>query len=321
MPKTAYLRAEARSFAVFQHKKVKEAFKGDIIKIDSKGAKDGTPVYKTSSADMRLNLGDKIKYIKPNIKKTAITLPHFNFFENKDKNKIFVKVYDKSSALKADAEKADIIYYNILKEDCLEVKRSIKNSKFFVYIPRILSDKEIDSLVNKIKTINPDGVLVGNKGLLKFLKDYELHLDYSFNCFNDIDLNCYNGLPIISPELNFKEVISLKNKRFIVLVHGDIILMNTKQPLNVPELVDEENRRFRVRKNNGIYEILNSKQLGLFNKAREYVKNNIKYFYIDAEKDVDKFIRIYRRILNLEPFNDNRIRKGYTTGHFNRGVF
>jgi radical SAM superfamily enzyme YgiQ (UPF0313 family) len=67
-------------------------------------------------------------------------------------------------------------------------------------------------------------------------------------------------------------------------------------------------------------EILNSRQLGLFNKAREYVKAGVKYFYIDAEKDVDKFIRIYRKILNFESFDDDKIKKGYTTGHFSRGV-
>jgi radical SAM superfamily enzyme YgiQ (UPF0313 family) len=56
-------------------------------------------------------------------------------------------------------------------------------------------------------------------------------------------------------------------------------------------------------------EILNSRQLGLFNKAREYVKAGVKYFYIDVEKDVDKFIRIYRKILNFESFDDDKIKK------------
>jgi collagenase-like PrtC family protease len=133
-------------------------------------------------------------------------------------------------------------------------------------------------------------------------------------------LSCYSGVPIISPELNFNEITALKNKRFIVFVHGDMILMNSKQKMKAPELVDNEGRHFRVRDNNGMTEILNSKQLGLFSKAREYVEAGVKYFYIDVEKDVDKFIRIYRKILNFEPFDDSKIKKGYTTGHFGRGV-
>jgi len=301
-------------------KEVKEAFKDDIIEIDAKGAKDKDPVYKTSSVDLKFELGDKIKEIKPKNVKNNIILPEFKKVENKDNFKIFVKVYNEKSALAADKSKADIIYYDLLKDDCKKVREKIKNSKFFVYTPRILSDDQIKEVIDKINKIKPDGVLVGNKGLLNSLKDYELHLDYSFNCFNDFDLDHYKKIPIISPELNFEEISSLKNKNFIVLVHGDIILMTTKEKLKAPELIDEKGMHFRVRENNGNYEILNSKQLGLFNLAKKYVFDGIKYFYIDVNKDADKFIRIYRKILNNESFDDTKIKKGYTTSHFNRGV-
>jgi len=299
---------------------VVKAFSGDTVEIDPKGARNGDPVYKTSSIDMQFELGDEIKPIRADIKKSKIILPHFNPVENKSDIKIFAKVYNKKSAQAADQAKADVIYYDILKRDCGEVKGLLKHARFFVYIPRILSDKQLVEVADKIKKIDPAGVLVGGRGLLKFLDGRDIHLDYSFNCFNDVDLNCYPGIPIISPELNFKEIIALKNKRFIVFIHGDIVLMNSKQKLKAPELVDSEGRHFRVRSNNGITEVLNSKQLGLFNKARDYVRAGIKYFYIDVEKNADKFIRIYRKILNFEPFDDSKIKKGYTTGHFSRGV-
>ncbi len=299
---------------------VKEAFAGDIVEIESRCAPDGTPVYKTSSVDMKINLGDEIKPVSANARKAEITIPQFAVVENNDSVKIFVNVYNKKSALAADKAGADVIYYDVLKADCAEVKGLLKSARFFVSTPRILSDKQIIEISEKVKQIKPDGVLVGNRGLLKFLEGYEVHLDYSFNCFNNIDLNNYRGMPIISPELNFKEAAALKKKNFIVLIHGDIILMNSKQKLKAPELVDEEGRHFRVRNHNGIIEILNSKQLGLFNKARDYPKVGIKYFYIDVESDTDKFVRVYRKILAGEPFDDKRIRKGYTTGHFERGV-
>jgi collagenase-like PrtC family protease len=299
---------------------VGEAFGGDTVEIDPKGARNGDPVYKTSSVDMRFELGDEVKPIKADIKKSKMILPHFNPGDNKSDIKIFAKVYNKKSAQAADQAKADVIYYDILKRDCGEVKGLLKHAQFFVYTPRILSDKQLVEAADKIKKIDPAGVLVGNRGLLKFLDGRDIHLDYSFNCFNDVDLNCYRGIPIISPELNFNEIIALKNKRFIVFAHGDIVLMNSKQKLKAPELVDSEGRHFRVRSNNGMTEVLNSKQLGLFNKARDYVRAGIKYFFIDVEKNADKFIRIYHKILNLEPFDDSKIKKGYTTGHFSRGV-
>jgi collagenase-like PrtC family protease len=300
---------------------VKEAFSGDIVEIDSNGARDGDPVYKTSSVDAKFEIGDEIKPIKAEIRKSKIVLPKFGPIENKSDVKIFAKAYNKKSAQAADKAKADVVYYDILKDDCEEVEGLLDHSQFFVYTPRILSDKQLVEVADRIRKINPDGVLVGNRGLLRFLDGYNIHLDYSFNCFNDVDLSCYSGVPIISPELNFNEITALKNKRFIVFVHGDIVLMNSKQKLKAPELVDNEGRHFRVRNNNGVTEILNSRQLGLFNKAREHVEAGVKYFYIDVEKDVDKFIRIYRKILNFEPFDDSKIKKGYTTGHFSRGVY
>ncbi len=318
---------------------VLEAHSGDIVQMDSMGAPNGCPVYKTSSVDMKFSLGDEINPINADLKKQNIALPKFNSIANSDGVKIFAKCYSKKSALLADKAKADVIYYDVQKADCIEVKKRMNYARFFVFTPRILSDGQISEVTEKIKEIKPNGVLVGNRGLLKFLDGFEIHLDYSFNCFNDIDLNFYCGvfnsfgiekprtertrserIPVISPELNFKEIDALKNKRLIVLAHGDIVLMNSRQKLNAPELVDEEGRHFRVRNNNGITEILNSKQLGLFNKARDYLASGIKYFCIDTENDADKFVRIYRKILSNETFDDKKIRKGYTTGHFDRGV-
>ncbi|MEW6222130.1 MAG: U32 family peptidase [Candidatus Hadarchaeota archaeon] len=300
---------------------VNEAFAGDVVKIDTKGAKSGDPVFKTSSAGMKLDLGDEVTSVRGEVKKSKIALPEFAPVENESEVKIFAKVYNKKSALAADRAKADIVYYDVLKDDCGKVKGLLKNSGFFVYTQRILSDEQITDVAGKIEEIRPDGVLVADRGLLRLLNGYKMHLDYSFNCFNDVDLKCYPAVPIISPELNFKEVSALRNKRFIVLTHGDIILMNSKQKLSAAELVDSEGRSFRVRRNHGVTEVLNMRQLGLFNKARDYVKAGVKYFLVDVEKDVDKFVRIYRKILNFEPFDDRRIRKGYTTGHFNRGVY
>lgn len=299
---------------------VRQASTGDNVEIDSRGAKDGDPVYKTSSIDLKYDLGDNIMPVPHKIQKFDIKNPQFTTEENKDTVKIFAKAYSKKSALSLDYSKADIIYYDIMKDDCSEVKSSLRHSKFFVYTPRIITDRQIVDISEKIRMLSPDGVLAGNRGLLKTLDCPEIHLDYSFNCINDIDIKCNRGIPIISPELTLKEISALKDKRIIVLIHGDIILMNSRQKLKAPELVDEDERHFRVRDTSGVTEILNCRQLGLFNKTLEYARAGIRYFYIDVEKDADKYVRIYRRILSGEPFDDRKIRKGYTTGHFERGV-
>jgi collagenase-like PrtC family protease len=280
---------------------------GDIINLN----KPDSPVYKTYSVDLEVNLGDEIKSVDPSIIKTKIVLPEMKFKKNTSEAKLFVKCYNQKSAQDADRHKADLIYYDILKEDCEEVKKQITHSKFFVYTPRILNDKELINIVKKINKLKPDGVLVGNRGLISQLKDYELHLDYSFNTFNDIDIK---EIPIISPELSFEEISNLKNKNIILLTHGDLILMNTKEPIKAPELIDEQDRHFQVRNNHGINEILNCKPLGLFNQAIKFKELGIKYFFIDT-KEPRKFIQIYRDILSGKPFDDKKLRKGHTSGY------
>lgn len=299
---------------------VDEGICGDEVVIDTCGAKDGDPVYKTSSIDIKIELGDPIKPFKEGIISLPVKLPVLDSVENDSPVQIFAKAYSLKDASALDESKVDVVYYDVMNDDCKDVKGLLKYSRFFVSTPRVLSREQVVEVVRRIKDIGPDGVLVGNRGLLGLLKDYEVHLDYSFNCFNDVDLAYYSGIPVISPELNFREVSMLRNKRFIVLVHGDIVLMSSRQKLRAPELVDNDGRHFRVRENSGVTEILNYKQVGLFGLAYDYVEAGVKYFYIDVMKDADKFVRIYRRILSSLEFNDSRIKKGYTTGHFVRGV-
>lgn len=316
-------------------KSVKEAVAGDVVEINVnvKEAKelDDVPVYKTSSAAMQLNLGERIERADA-ISRSAMpaanaqryaSIEKFKDIDNKSIPRIFAKVYNRKSAAEADKAGADIIYYDALSDDCADAKRIVKNARFFLFTPRIMSDKQIDEIAKKINDIKPDGVLAANKGILGFIKGMDIHLDYSFNCFNDIDMYCFsssNYIPMISPELNLKELSGLHNKNFIALCHGNIVLMTTKQRIAAPEIIDEDGRHFNVRQSHHVYEILNNKQLGLFNKVKDYLKQGIRYFYLDLSADAGKFIRIYRRILNNEPFDDARIMKGYTTAHFSRGV-
>ncbi|MFA5141577.1 MAG: U32 family peptidase [Candidatus Woesearchaeota archaeon] len=301
---------------------VNEANVDDIVTINKPRFKESIPVYKTHSIDLRADLGEEIKPIKSIFKKRDIIIPNTKTQPIKDQPKLVVKVYNKKSAIEADKDGADIIYYDVYKEDCAEIKKALKHAKLFVSTPRILSDAQIDEIKKLIERIKPDGVLVGNKGLLKALKGYEMHLDYSFNVYNDIDINCHKQLPIISPELNFAELENLQNKNVIVLVHGNLVLMTTKEPLKAPELVDAEGRHFNVRNAHNVNEILNCKQLGLFSKVQDLMKSGFRYFYLDItdSDDVGRFTRIYKKIIAGEKFDDEKIKKGFTTGHFNKGV-
>ena len=301
-----------KSIVLIDNKKVTSVKAGDKIKFNYDG-----PVYKTSS-DLTVDLGDDIKIKKEIVQISDVKTPEIKNKENDDSLKLFAKVYNKKSAI---ATNADVIYYDILKDDCAKVKEMIKQGKFFVYTPRVLSDEEVILIKDKIDEVNPDGVLVSNPGLLKVLdKKYEIHLDYNFNVTNDIDIDSLNGIPIVSPELTLSEIKGLKNKQLICLVHGDSVLMTTKEPIKAPELIDESDRHFKVRKYHSYNEILNCNQIGLFNKIHDLVDLGVKYFFIDTNKEPEKFVRIYKKILSGVKFVDKKIKKGYTTGHYYRSV-
>lgn len=291
------------------------ANEGDIIDAPN-GALNGDQIYKTSSVDLTVNLGEEIPISENEISDIEIMLPDFEEIENNDKAIFIGRAYNKKQAIELNNAKADVIYYDITKDDFEDVKNNIKHSKLFALTPRIVTDEEIKNISEKVLSLNPDGVVVQNKGFSNKFNNLKIHND--LGAFNDIDIDCLPGDSILSRELSYKEIKRLRNKNVIVQVHGELPVMILKQKLKAPELVDDEDRHFKVREMHNTTEILNYKQLGLFNKTKILFERGIRKYYIDC-KDAAKFIGIYRKIITSD-FDDNKIRRGYTTGHFNKGI-
>ena len=305
-------------------KEVERALKGDQVSIEVIGAKDGDAIFKTFSADLKVDLGPDFPMPEKNVAIKPFKLPAMPDIKTTGSPLLFVKVYNHTGAKEADISGANVIYYDIFREDCEAARKKATHTKFFLSTPRIMSDDDVDKAVSIIERLKPDGVLVGERGLLSELRKkgtpVDIHLDHSFNIFNDIDLGCYKGIPIISPELSFNELSKFRSKRFIVMLHGPIVLMTTKEPLKAKTLTDESDRKFRTRNYGDMVQILNCSDMGLFNKAQDYLDIGVNMFYLDLAHDVGKTISIYRRILSRQPFNDKNKRHGYTTGHLTRGV-
>ncbi|MFP4423836.1 MAG: U32 family peptidase [Candidatus Woesearchaeota archaeon] len=284
---------ETKGFKFKEKKK-----KGEIITID---ATDYTPVYMTSSHKI-IDLSEPIpEQVPKKIPEKEIT---FKKVPNTDKPRLFCRVNDKKNFNKS--KQADIIYVPLeLYQDAIKL-----HDKVYIQTPRIVSTKEAEEIRSQINNLQPKGILVSNRAFLDL--PFKKHIDYNLNCYNDIDINCYNSkdaIPVISPELNKKELKELRNKNVIVLAHEDLILMTTKEPLKAPELIDQENRHFRVSGMN----ILNNKPLGLFDHINELIETGIKYFLVDPRQ-----LTTYRDIIEQKA---KLTKKGYTTGHFNRGVY
>jgi len=307
-------------------KEVSKALRGEKVKLFVH-ALPGTKIYKTSS----IKPAKKIELVKkeainiPARKINKIIFPEIKIDQDNDEDnnnnnnsncELIVKVYSKRDAQEALNSGADKVFYDLFAKDF--------SSEYGAYIPRILNDKEVEEAMELIKKHKVREVLIGDLGVYAKIKNktnsqLKLYLDYSNNVFNDIDLDLFQpAIPVLSPELSLKELLELKNKNFAVLVHGKVVLMNTKYSSLPNTLKDEKQYVFPVRKEHSYYQILNSVEQGWFEEIKKLQDQGIKTFYLDLDHDVHNIVKLYREILAGKKVSYSK--KHYTKGHLERGV-
>ncbi len=94
--------------------------------------------------------------------------------------------------------------------------------------------------------------------------------------------------------------------------------MNTKYPHLPKTITDEKRYLFPIRKEHTYYQVLNSVELGLFERVIKLKRIGIKSFFLDLDGDVGKTVQLYQNILSGSEIKINK--KDYTKGHFERGV-
>lgn len=242
------------------------------------------------------------------------------------KKQLIIRVYNEEDAITAE-KYADIICLDMFHKDFQTIGHRL-NKPLYAVTPRIMFDSDLESIKKKIKDLSPAGIVAGNPGILSFDLDIPLILDSNSNCFNDLQLNYYQTLkarPIISPELSLQELQDFKNKDFIVFVHGKIRLMTLAHELIENTIMDQKGFDFQIKKIFNGAEILNGKELGLFNKLRPLVKSGVNQFYIDTESNlsasIEDVLKIYRQILDGKTPDASKIQKHYNLGWSKLGVW
>lgn len=276
-----------------------------------------------SSDIVKQNYEVKKEDINIKKRKSNLILPELKNKESRQK-RLLVRVYDKDTAINASNSGADIVYYDLFRPDFLELKKLL-TVPLYAVTPRIMFDSDISLIEKTIKQKNPEGLLIGNLGILNLNlpKNIQIHVDYNSNCFNDYNLNyleSLNSFPIVSPELSVKEQTEFKNKNFATLVHGKIRLMTLAH--NLPEglIADEKGFKFKINKIHNGCEILNEKELGLFNKAKNLLSEGINNFFIDTETNTAEIVKIYRQILDGKTIDVSKIKNNYVLGWSEKGV-
>ncbi|MBS3163208.1 U32 family peptidase [Candidatus Woesearchaeota archaeon] len=273
--------------------------------------------------------GSKIKEEMYEVKTNPINIEkrRANIKELKIKNKnssgkqLIVRVYNERDALIAE-KYADIIVLDLFHENFKEIEKKLKKP-IYAITPRIMFDSDIEKITNKIKELSPNGLIAGNLGIMNMGFNLPIILDYNSNCFNDLQLDYYQKLgakPIMSQELSLNEIENFKNKDFIVFVHGKIRVMTLAHDLPELKLKDEHGFNFYIKKIFNGVEILNEKELGLFNQIKYMVKDGVNQLYVDTETNIDEILHIYRDILYDKVPKVSKLKKKYVLGWSRQGV-
>ena len=298
---------------------------GERVKLDI-GAKDGSRIYVTSSPSIKIQPDFKIErapIMIPKRKPVGAVLPEITPVKAPPL-KMMAKAYSLKEAKETSEAGADIVFYDIFSPDFPEGSNWKEKATLGAYLPRIMNDEELKWAVDLLVQKKPYAILSGNMGFLKWRSRFKvpLYLDYTANAFNDTDLlyfKKFSAVPVLSPELALGEMTKFQSKDAVILVHGDIVLVNTKVELNEKDFTDEKGERFSVRKEGSYWQILNCHPFGMFNDIRKLKEAGFSQFYIDKQGRGAHFVEIYREMLDHE-IPDRRLRKGYTSGHLYRPV-
>ena len=231
-----------------------------------------------------------------------------------------------------------------------------KGIEIFVALPHILREKNekkvYKQIYEKLEKTDIDGYLIRTVGEHEITKESKKKkvIDYTLNLYNNQSIGFWLGQGVenvtISPELNIAEIGLLTENQEIV-IYGKLpvmfieqcIVKNLKGNIACTEqeekyyLKDEMNVEFELEKNcnlclNVLY---NSEDIFLLPYTDKISRLNVKYYRINL-KDEDyestkKIIQMHTEILidgirtkGTDKYIEVMKKKGYTKGHYFRGV-
>lgn len=232
--------------------------------------------------------------------------------------------------------------------------------KIYINTPKVVKDSEMKSVektFSRVKELGADGVLVSNLGTLGLAKAENIPFiaDSPLNIFNSHTsaLLLHEGaqMAVISPELTLEELKSVASYGPAeCIVHGRLELMESEHCLtggllgdskgqcSAPcrsgkfTLVDEKNYEFPLLMD---YEcrmhILNSRSLCMLEYVPEILESGISSLRVEtlgmeSPDEIRRVTQAYRNAIDAylerkkEHESCEKLGKGFTTGHYFRGV-
>ena len=216
----------------------------------------------------------------------------------------------------------------------------------------------VEKIFSFVRELGADGVLVSNLGTLGFAKAEKIPfiVDSPLNIFNSYTLDLFlqkeAQMAVISPELTLKELKRVASSGPAeCIIHGCLELMesehcliggllgNNKGQCNAPcklgkfTLVDEKNYEFPLFMDYKCrMHLLNSRSLCMLEYVPEVLESGVSSLRIETLgiENADEIRRITRAYRNsIDTYLENgkkgcqnceKLGKGFTTGHYFRGV-
>lgn len=245
-------------------------------------------------------------------------------------------------------EGIEIVYFPLRDIEQLS-EYSFKNTKKYIKLPQILTDKELEEAKEKIEKYKPEGLLLNNLGQLELFKDSKipLTLDSSFNIFNSLSgefflkqADCIS----LSNELNLNQVKEIRKKLsgdLESIVYGYLNVMVMEHcPISI-ELNCKDNSNCERCRRNGLHYLRDSmgedfgfrrenKRTIIYNSHPLLYENKNLVNFVDRRRIVQTVEDAETMNMVLSAFRENEFNKlkDYlkdrdivaTRGHYNRGI-
>jgi collagenase-like PrtC family protease len=304
---------------------MREELKSAFSREFTEGKFSKSPVFNTEMASGTKEVKEifydvKTKDFTPESRKSNLSIPQVKERQSARK-RLFARVYGMEDAMIA-GRYADVVCIDVFDDNFKEVRKSVQKP-FCAVTPRIMFDSDMKDVKSRIEEIRPDGLIAGNMGMLNMKLGLPIILDYNSNCFNDLQLEYFKALgakPIVSPELSLYELSQFKSKDFVVLAHGKIRLMTIAHEIKEGTLKDDRGFDFHTKSIFNGTDILNGKELGLFNKVKNLMRSGINQIYVDTDQNVEQVLNAYRNILDGKTANASEIQNNYVLGWAKCGV-
>ncbi len=237
--------------------------------------------------------------------------------------------------------------------------KSMGKSLFYV-LPNIARERELKQIQSRLETIIKQvgltglGLVVSDSGQFELARSLgidRIRVNYSFNVFNSVSASHLfrEGAEAIglSPELNLPQIRAISSSCAFPLesvVYGYMPVMTTEYcPVSLQKdscndaggcinsnygIIDEKGKIFRIIKLGSCRtQLLNSNVLLLAEESGDVLDSGLTKlradFYFEGPEEISSIIKLYRNKnidendkLLIEKIKD----KGYTKGHFYRGV-